>query len=89
MSKREWRGGAPPLNGPGHRVYCPTCDAELNYAVTRGDAACFDVGGGFYSYDCFRCGTSSRWDFNPPVPLLVHHEDAPARDRRLGGEVGL
>lgn len=48
-------------------VWCPFCRHDLN-----GDEASFisETEEGVVLYRCAGCGRESRFDFNPPVPVL-------------------
>lgn len=49
--------------------YCPRCKNEL----ISSDSYIEDKSkNSFYTYfKCKKCGNTSIWDFNPPVPILV------------------
>jgi len=48
------------------RVFCPCCRQLL----VAGQSACWDGKDGLVYYTC-ECGVQSRWDFDPPVPVLI------------------
>jgi len=49
-------------------AYCPECRHDLN-----GDDKSFQGydEAGLVVYECSRCTHVSRWDFDPPAPILV------------------
>ncbi len=47
--------------------YCPNCRHEL---VSDPDAFIYDLD--CVRYQCPKCGTHSTWDFDAPVPILLH-----------------
>lgn len=50
-------------------AFCPGCKRDL----TKGCAECVDIPGQMVCYAC-ECGTSSRWDFDLPVPVFIDSE---------------
>lgn len=67
----DWCGETLRPHGQGTAVACPTCPAELvsqpdNVQTNNTDA-------GLVVYECTQCGTTSKWDFAPPTPILLTH----------------
>lgn len=50
-------------------VYCPGCRQEL----THGDSKYWEAEGLVY-YRCGKCNAKSCWDFDLPVPVLLHSQ---------------
>lgn len=54
-------------------VYCPACRFEL----CAGGEHLGMNSEGLETYRCAKCGEYSAWDFDAPVPLLIHVDGRP------------